>query len=578
MSGSPGFPTLPLLAAIFLVLPYTAGVSAEQASAPPGTAGSSPDAVYYNGKILTADPKFSIVEAFAVKDGRINATGPTERIRKLAGEGTRLVDLKGHTVIPGLIDNHIHFMRDALRWSNETRLDGITSRREALRIISEKARALKPGQPILVLGGWGELQFADKPGAFTREELDQAAPENPVILQKSYMALYMNTLASRASGSAAPPASEGRDPAQSHPGSTPGNAQPRGRGAGGGGNRAGIRGGGGMQEVNRTIRQFTPELTEQEKMDSIRSLCTALNGMGLTTLYDVGQPMDGPMERLETLRKQGNLTMRVFHTLRYAANNPAQTDQSVAFVHQTKPFQSDDWTGIIGMGEHLYNPIHDSPMQASAYPDEDYAQFEKLAEAAAEGGWPVQEHAMRDETIRRYLDIFERIHAHHDLPRWTLAHCDTMSPESLGRALKLGLTLAIHNHTVKPAGHSDGDSPPVKAIQESGIVWGLGSDGAVVAPVNPFSTLWWVVTGKIYPDRRVQSGTVSREQALIAHTRSNAYLLFKEKDLGSLEPGKLADFVVLDRDYMTIPEDQIKEIKPLQTVVGGKLVFGQESL
>jgi predicted amidohydrolase YtcJ len=109
----------------------------------------------------------------------------------------------------------------------------------------------------------------------------------------------------------------------------------------------------------------------------------------------------------------------------------------------------------------------------------------------------------------------------------------------------------------------------VRLIAGSGIIWGLGPDGGVVAPINPFSTLWWVVTGIIYPDQKVQEGVVTREQALVAHTRSNAYLLFKEKDLGSLESGKLADFVVLDRDYMTIPEDQIKEIKPVMTVVGG---------
>ena len=151
-----------------------------------------------------------------------------------------------------------------------------------------------------------------------------------------------------------------------------------------------------------------------------------------------------------------------------------------------------------------------------------------------------------------------------------------ISMQSLERAKKLGLTIAVHNHTVKPGGR-DGDSPPVKAIQDSGIVWGLGSDGGVVAPINPFSTLWWVVTGKIYPDRKVQQGVISREQALIAHTRSNAFLLFKEKDLGSLEPGKLADFLVLDRDYLTVPEDDILKLHPILTVVGGKVVFERKA-
>jgi hypothetical protein len=308
-------------------------------------------------------------------------------------------------------------------------------------------------------------------------------------------------------------------------------------------------------------------------MASIRSFNTALNRMGLTTVYDVGLPMDGPMERIADLEKRGDLTLRVFHTLRYTANTPAQADQAVELISRSKPFQSDDWRGVIGIGEHTYAPIHDSAMRPADYPPEDYREFEKIADAAATGGWNIQEHAMQDGTIGHFLDIFERIQAHASTPRWTLAHCDTISPGNLERAKKLGLTVALHNHTVKPPGGSGVDSPPVKMIADSGIVWGLGSDGGVVAPISPFSTIWWVVTGKIYPDRKVQQGVVSREQALIAHTRSNAYLLFKEKDLGSLEPGKMADFVVLDRDYMTVPEDQIKEIRPLVTVVGGKPVY-----
>ena len=126
----------------------------------------------------------------------------------------------------------------------------------------------------------------------------------------------------------------------------------------------------------------------------------------------------------------------------------------------------------------------------------------------------------------------------------------------------------------KPAGR-DGDSPPLKAIQDSGIVWGLGSDGGVVSPLNPFTTLWWATTGKIFPDRVAIQQPVTREQALIAHTRSNAHLLFQEKDLGSLEVGKLADFLVLDRDYLTVAADEIKDIRPVMTVVGGKVVYGQ---
>lgn len=538
---------------------------------PPLSAADTPDAIYYNGKILTTDANFKTVSALAIAQSRLTATGDNDSIRKLAGPGTKLVDLQGRTVIPGLIDNHLHFMRDAMRWENQARIDGVTSRKAALDIIAAKARSLKPGEPVLVLGGWGEQQFADQPGAFTKEELDRAAPQNPVVVQKSYMAVYLNTLAEKKTqGGASTSGGNGSSGRRYGNGNGGPGQKMRGPSRGGGGGESG----GGMEMVNRTVQQFVPSLSEAQALSSLKHFCLYLNSLGLTTVYDVGRDTDGPMENVEKLQKSGELTLRAFHTLRYSANNPAQVDQALQMIRQARPLQMDDWHGIIGIGEHTYNPIHDSGMRASEYSAEDYQQFAKLARAAAAGGWHIQEHAMQDATIRQFLDVFEKIQPQASIARWTLAHCDTMTPASLARAKKLGLTLAIHNKTVKPAGR-DGDSPILRQIQDSGIIWGLGSDGGVVAPINPFSTLWWVVTGKIYPDHKAIQGTISREAALIAHTRANAYLLFKEKDLGSLEPGKLADFLVLDQDYLTIPADEIRNLKPVMTVVGGKLVYSR---
>jgi len=115
--------------------------------------------------------------------------------------------------------------------------------------------------------------------------------------------------------------------------------------------------------------------------------------------------------------------------------------------------------------------------------------------------------------------------------------------------------------------------PPLKEIQDSGILWGLGTDAFEVNQYRPFQTLYWAVTGKMVGGRVVNKHTVSREAALIAHTRNNAYLFFRESDLGSIQPGRFADMVVIDRDYLTIPADQIKDIKPLMTIVGGRVVF-----
>lgn len=512
------------------------------------------DTIYHNAKIITVDAGFRIVSGLAVKGDRILAVDDIAELKPLAGPQTKLVDLKGRTVIPGLIDNHLHFLRDALRWKQQTRIDGITSRAKALEVIAAKAKASPEGQWVFVLGGWSEDQFADQPGAFTKSELDAAAPKNPVLIQKSYMAAYTNTLADAALG-----VSAGQSGGPMRKG--------KGKGKSGGGGDSGARG-----IINSALERFLPEPSENEALQNIRDFSVVLNSLGLTTVYDVGRDTDGPIELCGKLAAQNQATLRVFHTLRYSANDPQQADEAVSLIQRSKPLQNEAWSGLVGIGEHTYGPIHDSTMRFVRYTAEDLAPFEKIAAAAAAGGWHIHDHAMQDSTITSYMDVFERVAAKGSIARWTLAHCDSITPASIARAKQLGLTLAIHNKTAKPAGR-DGDSPPLKAIQDSGIVWGLGSDGGVVAPINPFTTLWWAVTGKIFPDRVAIQQPVTREQALIAHTRSNAYLLFKEKDLGSLETGKLADLLVLDRDYLTVNADEIKNIRPVMTVVGGKVVF-----
>ena len=527
------------------------------------------DTIYHNARFVTVDAGFRIVSGLAVKDGRILAVADTAELKPLAGPQTQLIDLGGRTVIPGLIDNHFHFLRDALRWQWQTRIDGITRRADALAKIAAKAAASPPGEWVFVLGGWTEDQFADQPGPFTREELDRAAPENPVLVQKSYTAAYLNSRAESAlnGGTRSGPGGmrKGGGTGRSEGGSP--------RGQGGGGMRQ--SGGGGAREViNNALNRFLPEPDPATAKTGIRDLSAVLNGLGLTTVYDVGRDSDGPIELCAELAAEGSATLRVFHTLRYSANDATEASDAAALIQRSMPRQNNDWSGVIGLGEHLYNPIHDSTMRLVRYSNTEFAPFAQIAAAAAAKGWHVHDHAMQDTTLNAYMDIFERLQREGgSTDRWTLAHCDNITPTSIARAKSLGLTLAIHNKTAKPAGR-DGDSPPLRAIQDSGIVWGLGSDAGVVAPMNPFFTLWWAVTGKIFPDQIALREPISREAALIAHTRSNAFLLFKENDLGSLEKGKLADFVVLDRDYLTVPADEIRDIQPVLTVVGGKVVHG----
>jgi len=163
-------------------------------AAEPGTMEPGADTVLLNAKILTVDDEFSVAEALAINGSRIAAVGSNDAITALAGTATRVIDLQGKTVIPGLIDNHMHFIRAGQRWNLQARIDGVNSRSEALAIIAEKAASMPPGDWLMVQGGWRENQFADQPGGFTLEELDAAAPENPLFLQITYQAVYANSL------------------------------------------------------------------------------------------------------------------------------------------------------------------------------------------------------------------------------------------------------------------------------------------------------------------------------------------------------------------------------------------------
>ena len=188
---------------------------------------------------------------------------------------------------------------------------------------------------------------------------------------------------------------------------------------------------------------------------------------------------------------------------------------------------------------------------------------------------------MQDSTASRMMSIAEEISEQYptrDL-RWTLGHVDLISKESVERAKRLGWHITIANHTVKPRIEGRA-SPPIRMIQDSGILWGMGSDGTIVATYNPFHTIWEYTAGRVFPNilKYEADEVITLEEALIAHTRSNAYLMFMEDDLGTLEAGKYADLVVLDRDYLDTPVDDVRDIRPVMTMGGGKIVYENTDL
>ncbi len=522
------------------------------------------DTILLNGKIVTVDQSFTVAQGLAIRGERIVAVGKNADVLEHQGPGTKIIDLKKQTVIPGLIDNHAHFIRAPEH--DELRLDGVTSRARALAMLAERVRRARPGEWIATLGGWAEEQFTDDPRGFPLEELDRIAPENPVVLQAVYVRSYLNSAALKAAGidSATPDPRGGaieKDAA----------GQPTGL----------VRGAGGVAFVAAKI----PLPDKEQWLENVRKYVAGLNAMGITAWYDAGgRGIDARhYEAYRTLAERGELNARAFWTTIRQPATPEQVDKVIAEIQQATPFQGSDYFDNIGWGESVYLPATTQLLRNDfAVKPEDMRQVRRILQAVAEGGMFLNAHVEMENAIDAYLAELEAVNKVEPIKglRWALSHLDQVTDAQLARMKRLGLYAGLHSrpliqgaqmHAVH--GERAWDMPPFKRVQESGIVWGLGSDATAVTTSNPFYTLSFAVTGRMIGGRKVNRQSVSREQALIAHTRSNALFVFQESNLGSIQPGKYADLLVLDRDYLSVPAAQIKDIKPLMTIVGGKIVY-----
>jgi predicted amidohydrolase YtcJ len=495
----------------------------------------APDTIYLNGKIVTVDDYFSIEEAVAVRGNTIQAVGSNQEISSLKGDSTLVLDLQGRTVIPGLIDNHNHVVRATEYWPNDARLDGVTSRSQALEVLKAKADELPPGEWLMSLGGWTESQFRDSQRDFTLAELDAISTDRPVFVQSVYDHAYGNTAWFNAMGIPLTASKQEQENAEGLASYVLRDDQGRVTG----------RLNGGFAMIGQAIAGFPPVAAEKQAA-AIKTAMTFLNGIGLTTIYDPGGMgiKQESYERIRQMAASEGIPVRVFHTLN--------------------------------------GDIPRRPEQAS---DDDIAVGMEVLMAAAAGSWSVQTHAMQPQTIGVLLDAFEKVNQEYPMRhlRWTITHADNISPAQFERAKHLGLNLQLRSTPVlgnraaieDKFGDATYQMPPLRQVQESGIPFGLGSDGTKANQINPFVTLWWAVSGKALNGDAVTHQTLSREEALIAHTRSNAYLLFQEMRLGAIKPGLLADMLVLDRDYLSVPVDEIKDIRPVATIVDGEIVFGE---
>jgi len=501
--------------------------------------------VLVNGKIVTVDERFSVASAVAIDGDRVTATGTSAQVLASAGPRTEVIDLRGRTVIPGLIDNHNHFVRATEHV--EVRLDGVRSRAEALSVLRAGAAALPPGQWLVTLGGWHEEQWAGDRRELTRGELDAVAGHRPAFIQAQYDHAVVNTAWLDAAG-------------------LPAGAESRATG----------RIGGGLAALNRAASGF-PRPADPEA--AARRVISWYNRLGLTTVFDPGGVgvAESSYDPVKAMAARGELTLRVLTTLcdGSGGRGPEHAMRLAERISRARPFDGDLWYDRIAVGEIYHAAAHwdhaGSPPRPTA---EDLEQARTILLAAAGAGWPVQTHSVTEQGLDLVFDAYADVAGRRPIRplRWSVTHAEGITPAHLERARRLGVTVQLRSQGVIRAGRSA--PAPLRLLRDSGLSWGLGTDGTRAAQVSPFVTLWWAVTGESLGGERTLDEPLSREEALIAHTRGNAQLMFRENDLGSIRPGLLADLLVLDRDYLTVPADEIRDITPAVTMVGGRVVHG----
>jgi len=525
------------------------------------------DVILTNGKIITVDDRFSIAQAVAVRGERIVAVGSGADISKLAGPNTRRIDLRGKSVVPGFIDNHAHFQEEGAYWTIELRFDGVDSRKRALELIAAKAKERGPGQWVYNLGGFSPDQFADDKKVFTRDELDKVAPNNPVFLQFTRSQEYLNSKAIEMLG-----IDKWTDPWIERDAS---------------GRPTGVFGVQGRNKLYTTAKFLDAEnggranLPKDVIVASQFAMLRDLNKAGLTASGG-----DCTFEDLyREFEAQGKNFMRFF-CFRTApgGRGAGALDNQIANIPKLKLFDGNQWQDHVNWGERLTNTGPEDPYNTMPPPvtQEMKDNWYRLGRAVAQAGIPIMIHTVTEGAIDAQLDQVERINKEFPIRalHWTFMHMEHVTPAQVERMKKLNMFIAVHPREIVSGGllhRAWGDKafamPPLREIQDSGIMWGLGTDAFEVNQFRPFQTLYWAVTGKMVGGTVVNTHTISREAALIAHTRNNAYLFFRENDLGSIQPGRYADLVVTDKDYLTVPADQIKDITSVMTMVGGKIVY-----
>lgn len=535
-------------------------------------ASASPSLILHNGRIATQDEKRSFAEAVAIRDGRFLAVGTDREILPLRSPSTRVIDLDGRTVVPGLNDSHLHVIRGGLNYNLELRWDGVPSLADGLRMIREQAARTPAPQWVRVVGGWSEFQFAEK-RLPTLEELNAAAPDTPVFILHLYCQAMLNRAALRAVG---------YDKNTPNP---PGGEIQRDKH----GNPTGLL----LARPNATLLYATlakgPKLPLEYQYNSTRQFMRELNRLGLTSVIDAGggfQNYPDDYQVIDQLHKRGELSLRIAYNL-FTQKPQKEKEDFARWVEMAKPGQGDDVFRLNGAGEMLVFSAADFEDFLEPRPDLQprlETDLEEVVSLLAAQRWPFRLHATYDESITRFLNVFETVNRSFPLNglHWFLDHAETISERNLERVRALGGGIAVQHRMAFQGEYfaarygraATAATPPIAKMLKMGLPVGAGTDATRVANYNPWNSLYWLVTGRtvggfeLYPEEN----RLSRMEALRLYTVGSAWFSSEQDKKGAIMPGQLADLAVLSEDYFAVPEERIKRIESVLTVLGGEVV------
>lgn len=534
------------------------------------------DLVVLNARVTTLDAEQPSATAFAVRDGFFVEVGDDDAVREHIGAGTLVIDANQRRVIPGLNDSHIHATRAGRFYNAELRWDGVPSLDLGLKMIADQAARTPKGQWVRVVGAWSPHQFRER-RLPTPQELTTAAPNTPVFVLFLYSKGYLNRAGVETLGL------------------TPESVPPAG-------SRIEFTPDGGAilhAEPSPVILYQTvaalPSLSDDDQVNSTLHFYRELNRFGITSVVDPGGGgHDYPDDYAATdlLARDGRLPVRV--GLYLFASEPGGE------LEQFREWTESDRIGVNraldliegyttdGAGENIVVSAADYENFMAPRPELSPRMEQDLRNAVAflvSKRWPIRIHATYDESISRMLDVFEDVNRETPLNGLRIAfdHVETISPRNIERLRALGAGVAIQNRMAfageyfleRYGADATSEAPPLRALVDSGVPLGAGTDATRVSGHNPWLSLYWMVSGKtlggtvLYPP----PNRLSREEALRLYTIGSAWFTSDEQRKGRIAPGQFADFALLSADFMTISEEQIKRIESILTAVEGRPVY-----